>query len=84
MSTLNSALHSNALAYVARQPSRTPRPNLMARASDFLRAIERKIEVSARSKRESNVSKFLAENGGHVTDDIEREMSRRFGGIVGG
>ena len=35
------------------------------------RAVEREIE------------RFIRNNGGRLTDELEREISRRFGGIVG-
>jgi hypothetical protein len=32
---------------------------------------------------EREVERFIRNNGGRLTDELEREISRRFGGIVG-
>jgi hypothetical protein len=35
-----------------------------------------------RLRAEAEVARFIDRNGGRITDDLEREISRRFGGPV--
>ena len=60
----------------ARAPAAATAPNLFARVLDILR--------SARLRRsESDIAEFLQSQGGVLTDDLERQISRRFGHMVG-
>jgi hypothetical protein len=41
--------------------------------------------VTARRRRaDAEIARFIALNGGVMTDEMERAISRRYGGIVGG
>lgn len=48
---------------------------LFARISDALYDSERR-------RNESDVARFIENNGGVLTDDLERQISRRYGRIV--
>ena len=52
-----------------------PRPGLLSR---LLQAVM----TSRRIRAEAEVARFIEERGGRITDDLEREISRRFGGPV--
>jgi hypothetical protein len=52
-----------------------PRPGLLSRLMQALVA-------SRRARAEAEVARFIADNGGRMTDGLEREISRRFGGPV--
>ena len=67
-----------------------PRNTVLAKVSSLQAWLSRTIEQltssaerRARRKREGDVARFLAANGGQFTDDMEREISRRFGNVVG-
>jgi hypothetical protein len=50
------------------------------------RIFQRFINVVRDSRKravEREVERFIRNNGGRLTDELEREISRRFGGIVG-
>lgn len=52
------------------------RPSLFKRLADSFVA-------SRRRKAEGEIARFIQANGGALTDNLEREISRRFGNIVG-
>ena len=63
----------------SRKPAARPHFSLTAffeRLSDAMYAADRR-------RAESDVARFVRENGGVLTDDLERQMSRRYGRIVG-
>jgi hypothetical protein len=41
------------------------------------------VRASRQRAVEREVERFINQNGGRLTDELEREISRRFGGIVG-
>jgi len=49
----------------------------------LLERVEARLDRSERNARESEVGRYIAENGGMITDQMEREISRRFGGMPG-
>jgi len=52
-----------------------PRPGIFARLLNALMTMQR-------ARAEAEVARFIDRNGGRITDDLEREISRRFGGPV--
>jgi hypothetical protein len=52
-----------------------PRPGLFSRILAALMTMQR-------LRAEAEVARFIDRNGGRITDDLEREISRRFGGPV--
>lgn len=71
-------LDTHDIADTAPARAALPRTGVMA----LLRRIENGIHARARARRESEVTRFLEANGGKLTDDLEREISRRFGNMV--
>ena len=59
---------------------RTERPSFSLLT--LLETLESRAYCRVMARRESEVTRFLAANGGQLTDDLERELSRRFGSIV--
>jgi hypothetical protein len=51
-------------------------PGLWQRFENFLRSVQM-------TEQESAVERFINANGGSLTDDLEREISRRFGNMAG-
>jgi hypothetical protein len=52
-----------------------PRPGILSR-------LMAAIVASRRARAEAEIGRFIEAHGGRVTDDLEREISRRFGGPV--
>jgi len=52
-----------------------PRPGLFSRVLAALMTMQR-------LRAEAEVARFIDRHGGRITDDLEREISRRFGGPV--
>jgi hypothetical protein len=52
-----------------------PRPGLFSRVLATLMTMQR-------LRAEAEVARFIDRNGGRITDDLEREISQRFGGPV--
>lgn len=67
---LNTLLNTSTLAPEA--PAATG-PSLIDRLRGFF----------GRDRAENDVAAFIQANGGVMTDQIEREISRRYGGMVG-
>ncbi|MBU6379654.1 MAG: hypothetical protein KJS95_14150 [Gammaproteobacteria bacterium] len=42
------------------------------------------ILTARRRKADADIARYIALNGGVMTDEMERAISRRYGGIVGG
>jgi len=53
------------------------------RLSGLLSRVERALHHRLQEERTSDVGAFIAANGGILTDDLERQISRRFGTVVG-
>ena len=52
-----------------------PRPGILVR-------LMAAIIAARRARAEAEIGRFIEAHGGRVTDDLEREISRRFGGPV--
>ena len=52
-----------------------PRFGLLARLSDALR-------TRRNANRDSDIGHFIESHGGVMTDELERQISRQFGGMV--
>ena len=61
-----------------RKRAAPPKYSLMA----FLERISNRIYSAERADRESKVARYIRENGGVMTDDLERRISRNYGRIV--
>jgi hypothetical protein len=55
-------------------PSAVPNP---------LRRIMSWYAAKVQAERDAEIAAFVAERGGKFTDEMEREISRRFGGLAG-
>jgi hypothetical protein len=69
------AFPGSAAALPGRPVADHPRPGILSR---LLAAII----ASRRARAEAEVGRFIEAHGGRMTDDLEREISRRFGGPV--
>ncbi len=69
------AFPGSAAALPGRSEPDHPRPGILSR---LLAAVV----ASRRARAEAEIGRFIEERGGRVTDDLEREISRRFGGSV--
>jgi hypothetical protein len=58
----------------------TPRPQ---RATGFLTAFFDRLTLSRQRRVDSEVGEFLEAHGGQLTDDLERQISRKFGNQAG-
>jgi hypothetical protein len=70
LSLTSSAARDSGTPVVVRSPA-----SLLGHLIEAVRAWQR--EAS-----EDQVGRFIARNGGRLTDDLERQISRRFGGPV--
>lgn len=50
--------------------------------SDLWSAIRARLRARAEARHSSHVARFIAGRGGVLTDELEREISRRFGRLV--
>lgn len=57
------------------------RASAVSRPSLFTR-IAHAVHESRRRRTESEIARYIRRNGGVMTDNMEREISRKFGGIV--
>ena len=48
-----------------------------------LKALSRRLMRSRNERVDSEIGRFLAAHGGQLTDDLERQISRKFGGHPG-
>ncbi len=69
------AFPGSAAALPGRTDAGHPRPGLLSRLMAALTA-------SRRARAEAEIGRFIEAHGGRITDDLEREISRRFGGSV--
>lgn len=60
---------------VDRQPS--------ASVSGFLKSLAERFSVMRQRRVDAEVGEFIAQHGGQLTDDLERQISRRFGSPTG-
>ena len=49
----------------------------------LFKRVARAFAASRQRKAESDIARFIQANGGTLTDNLEREISRKFGNIVG-
>lgn len=49
----------------------------------FWRRIVQSVNLSRQRAAEHEIGRFIEMNGGELTDDLERQISRRFGGPAG-
>ena len=72
------ANHKNLASYVSYNP---PKRNAIVNKVGILRrifdAILGAMHESRRRQAEREIANFIARQGGHLTDDLEREMTRR-------
>ena len=52
------------------------------RAPSLFERISRAIWAAHNRRAEKAVAEFIARNGGELTDDLERQISRRYGSMV--
>lgn len=64
-------------------PGRTRRKADVSVAKAWLGRVAAYFTASNAAKQESEIAEFIDHRGGVLTDDIEREISRRFGSVVG-
>jgi hypothetical protein len=49
----------------------------------LLDRLAERVRRRAQAKQDGRIGLFIANNGGRLTDDLEREISRRFGAMAG-
>lgn len=69
----NSAL---ALDAILSAPARSSRPSIA-------RILFERFKTARRAEAEQVVARYIQLNGGRLTDDLEREISRKFGDFAG-
>jgi hypothetical protein len=55
------------------------RSGVLPRARAFLHRLGEAITASRRAQAEREIARFIEGQGGRLTDEVEREISRRFG-----
>ncbi|PSC03637.1 hypothetical protein SLNSH_17785 [Alsobacter soli] len=70
----NSSLALSVMAHSA--PAREPRKGLLASFIGHLQAVRER-------QAEQIISQYIQQHGGRLTDDLERQISRKFGEIAG-
>ena len=78
--TTSHATVSHASAAIARDHAEAV--PLHRRLAMGLDRLEARLYQRLRARREGQVGRFIAERGGVLTDELEREISRRFGRTV--
>jgi hypothetical protein len=66
------------------QPSSVARTEHGPTRGGMFQRFVRALQDSRRRAAEREVEQFIQRNGGRLTDELEREISRRFGRIAGG
>lgn len=69
-------------AYNVEAPTEHKRTAPKFSVSALLERISDRMYTAERKEREGQVARFIRENGGVLTDDLERRISRDFGRIV--
>ena len=62
-------------ATLPRRAAARSRPGILSR-------LMATVVASRRARAEAEIGRFIEAHGGRITDDLEREISRRFGGPV--
>jgi hypothetical protein len=70
------ALFDDATLDATASAASKPGPTLSQRFMHWLAA-------KAEAERDAEIAAFIAERGGQFTDEVEREISRRYGGMAG-
>jgi hypothetical protein len=58
-------------------------PSVQTSAATVLKRLTAWYMGKVQAERDAEITAFVAERGGHFTDDMEREISRRVGGMAG-
>lgn len=80
MSNLNLSLEAGYDVDAPSQRKRAAPPKFSF--SDLFERISDRVYRAERRQRESDVARYIRENGGTMTDDLERRISRNFGRAV--
>jgi hypothetical protein len=60
-----------------------PQPVRATGLSGLFTALVNRVTLSRQRRVDSEVGEFLASHGGQLTDDLERQISRKFGNQAG-
>ena len=71
-----SYVHPVSAAFVDREPDRSG--GILARTRYVLNRIGEAVAASPRMRAERELARFIEGHGGRLTDEVEREISRRF------
>jgi hypothetical protein len=70
-------LHPVSASFFDREPARSG--GILASIRAFLHRLGEAVTASRRAQAEREVARFIENQGGRLTDEVEREISRRFG-----
>ncbi len=70
-------VHPGSATFADREPDRSG--GILARMRDVLHRIGEALAASRRAHAEREIARFIEAQGGRLTDEVEREISRRFG-----
>lgn len=54
-----------------------------AGVSGFFKSLTERLNIMRQKRVDAEVGEFIAQHGGQLTDDLERQISRRFGSPTG-
>lgn len=54
-----------------------------AGVTGFFKSLAERLSVMRQKRADAEVGEFIAQHGGQLTDDLERQISRRFGSPSG-
>ncbi len=54
-----------------------------AGVSGFFKSLAERLSIMRQQRVDAEVGEFIAQHGGQLTDDLERQISRRFGSPTG-
>ncbi|MGE0769028.1 MAG: hypothetical protein AB7L90_21505 [Hyphomicrobiaceae bacterium] len=70
------------LSLVAGYPVDAPDPSehvILPSMSGLWKRVASKVHAAQRRRTEAEIARFIARNGGLITDDLERQIGQRFG-----
>lgn len=70
------------LSLVAGYPVEEPSPSehvSLPSLSGLWKRVARNIQIAQRRRTEAEIARYIERNGGVITDDMERQIGRRFG-----
>jgi hypothetical protein len=70
-------LHPVSASFFDREPERSG--GILAWTRSFMHRLGGAIAASRRAEAEREIARFIVSQGGRLTDEVEREISRRFG-----